>query len=69
VQGEPTRSGGPVVLTVAHLDHNPQNCGLGNLVALCQRCHLWYDAAEHAKTAASRRRWRAMKAGQLELAL
>jgi hypothetical protein len=33
-----------VVLTVAHLDHTPENCHDSNLVAMCQRCHNKYDA-------------------------
>lgn len=37
-------SGGKVVLTVAHLDHQPENCDPANLAALCQRCHNRYDA-------------------------
>lgn len=32
------------VLTVAHLDHQPENCTRENLKALCQRCHNVYDA-------------------------
>lgn len=32
-----------VVLTVAHLDHTPENCGDDNLKAMCQRCHNRYD--------------------------
>lgn len=32
-----------VVLTVAHLDHQPENCADDNLAALCQRCHNRYD--------------------------
>jgi 5-methylcytosine-specific restriction endonuclease McrA len=38
--------GGPskVVLTVAHLDHTPENCADENLRAWCQRCHNSYDA-------------------------
>lgn len=32
-----------IVLTVAHLDHTPENCADDNLVALCQRCHNVYD--------------------------
>jgi len=28
------------ILTVDHLDHDPTNCKDGNLMALCQRCHL-----------------------------
>lgn len=39
-----------VILTVAHLDHQPENCKRGNLRALCQSCHLTYDAAHHAET-------------------
>lgn len=37
-----------VVLTIAHLDHTPENCDPSNLRALCQRCHNRYDA-EHRK--------------------
>lgn len=33
-----------VVLTVAHLDHQPENCDEANLMAMCQRCHNVYDA-------------------------
>lgn len=39
-----------VVLTVAHLDHNPENCADDNLMAMCQRCHLAYDAEHHAQS-------------------
>jgi hypothetical protein len=41
---------GKVVLTVAHLDHTPENCQPSNLKAMCQRCHLRYDVAHHART-------------------
>jgi 5-methylcytosine-specific restriction endonuclease McrA len=40
-----------IVLTVAHLDHAPEHNDPANLAALCQRCHLAYDADHHAKTA------------------
>lgn len=40
-----------VVLTIAHLDHNPENCDSGNLRAWCQRCHLRYDLEHHIKNA------------------
>lgn len=33
-----------IVLTVAHLDHTPENCDDDNLKSLCQRCHNRYDA-------------------------
>jgi 5-methylcytosine-specific restriction endonuclease McrA len=59
-------TGSRVVLTVAHLDHNPANCYLANLRALCQRCHLTYDAQEHARHAAETRRKKKIVAGQLE---
>lgn len=45
---------GKVVLTVAHLDHVPENCADENLRAMCQRCHLLYDREHHAKTRAAR---------------
>jgi len=53
-----------VVLTVAHLDHNPANCARENLRALCQRCHLRYDAKQHARNA---KLTRAKKTGQMWL--
>ena len=31
------------VLTVAHLDHRPENCDRSNLKALCSVCHCRYD--------------------------
>lgn len=37
-----------IVLTIAHLDHNPQNNDFSNLRALCQKCHNNYDK-EHRK--------------------
>ena len=57
-------TGSKVVLTVAHLDHQPMNCdGLehdpnrpllpleqSNLRAWCQRCHLTYDKHQHYAT-------------------
>lgn len=43
-------TGSKVVLTVAHLDHTPENCDYENLLAGCQRCHLIYDMEHHRKT-------------------
>jgi 5-methylcytosine-specific restriction endonuclease McrA len=57
-------TGSRVVLTVAHLDHDPQNNKEDNLKAMCQRCHLKYDTGHHAKT---RRATRNKKHGFLEL--
>lgn len=52
-------TGSRVVLTVAHLDHNPENCDPGNLRAMCQRCHLAYDAEHHRRTAYATRKAKA----------
>jgi 5-methylcytosine-specific restriction endonuclease McrA len=37
-----------VVLTIAHLDHTPENCDPANLKAWCQKCHNEYDAPMRA---------------------
>lgn len=44
-----------VVLTVAHLDHIPENCDPSNLMHWCQRCHLVYDSRHHATNRARNR--------------
>lgn len=53
-----------IVLTIAHLDHNPENCADENLRALCQRHHLAHDHQHHLANAQATRR---AKAGTLEL--
>lgn len=47
-----------IVLTVAHLDHDPTHNADSNLKAMCQRCHLRLDRHEHARNAAETRRKR-----------
>lgn len=47
-----------IVLTIAHLDHTPENNDPANLRAFCQRCHLAYDAEHHTQTAYRTRRAR-----------
>jgi 5-methylcytosine-specific restriction endonuclease McrA len=47
-----------VVLTIAHLNHVPEDVRDDNLRAWCQRCHLTYDAKHHAINAAATRRRR-----------
>ena len=37
-------------LTVAHLDHTPENVNDDNLMAMCPKCHLRYDAKQHAES-------------------
>lgn len=49
-------TGSRVVLTVAHLDHTPENCEPANLRAWCQRCHNTYDAPMRRAGIASRAR-------------
>lgn len=63
-----TDSDALVVLTTAHLDHDPMNCIDSNLAALCQRCYLSYDSEEHRKHAAETRRRKLIEAGQLAFA-
>lgn len=42
-------------LTVAHLNHTPEDCRPENLMAMCAPCHLRYDAPHHAETRRRRR--------------
>jgi hypothetical protein len=49
-------TGAVVVLTVAHLDHQPENCADDNLRAMCQRCHNRYDRPHRSVNAAKTRR-------------
>jgi 5-methylcytosine-specific restriction endonuclease McrA len=64
-----------IVLTIAHLDHNPTNNDYSNLRALCQRCHNRYDAAHRqanrARTLLAKRvaKRRAAQPDQLEVIL
>ena len=53
-----------VILTTAHLDHDPSNNADDNLAALCQKCHNSYDAG---KRHANRKRRAHKAAGQLDL--
>jgi len=62
-------TGSRVVLTTAHLNHTPEDCRDENLRAMCQGCHLHYDRAHHAETAARTRRQAQADAGQQTLDL
>lgn len=42
-------------LTVAHLNHRPEDVRPENLCAMCAPCHLRYDAKHHAETRKKRR--------------
>ncbi|MEY9961351.1 hypothetical protein [Streptacidiphilus sp. MAP5-52] len=60
-------TGSRVVLTTAHLNHQPEDCDPGNLRAMCQGCHLHYDLGHHRVTAAATRAAAIAAAGQLAL--
>ena len=49
-------TGSRVVLTVAHLDHQPEHNYRDNLAHLCQRCHNTYDAPHRRRTREARKR-------------
>ncbi len=42
-------TGSRVILTVAHLNHEVENCDDNNLKAMCQRCHNKMDAPMRRK--------------------
>ena len=50
-------------LTVAHLDHTPENCDRRNLKALCSPCHCRMDL----KAMQTKKRLKAERLGQLSL--
>ena len=46
-----------IILTVAHIDRNRTNNRFHNLAALCQRCHLRHDGAQHLAARKYGREW------------
>jgi len=50
VENRTLRNNKIICLTIAHLDHTPENCERENLKALCQKCHNQHDAAHRAET-------------------
>jgi 5-methylcytosine-specific restriction endonuclease McrA len=59
-------TGSVVVLTIAHLDHQPEHNDSSNLRAMCQGCHLHYDKEHHAESRARNLRAARAAAGQTE---
>jgi hypothetical protein len=57
-----------IVLTVAHLNHEPEDCRPENLAAMCQRHHLAYDAQHHKQTAYTTRKRATMTADLFDAA-
>lgn len=47
-----------IVLTVAHLNHDPTDCSPENLALMCQRHHLAHDHEHHRANAQATRRAR-----------
>jgi hypothetical protein len=60
-------SGSRVVLTTAHLDHDPSSSDESRMRHLCQRCHLHLDRGLHAQHATQTRLRQREDAGQLRL--
>ena len=56
-----------IVLTVGHLNHQPEDCRDENLRAWCQRCHNRYARAHRNATRATRALAAERSAGQLVL--
>lgn len=50
------KTGGRVVLTIAHMDHDESHADPDRCRALCQRCHNKWDAPHRQKNAARTRR-------------
>jgi hypothetical protein len=81
VENASVRKGTRIVLTVAHLGapfatgegwrignpHDKLDVRADNLAALCQRCHLLYDLADHMQHAAEGRACKRREAGQIAL--
>jgi len=59
-------TGSKVILTVAHLDRDRTNNRFKNLAALCQRCHLNHDRAQHIQNRKYGREYR-YTTGRLDL--
>jgi hypothetical protein len=53
-------TGSMVVLTTAHLTHEPECRDDDKVKAMCQACHLHYDRDHHAETAYLTRKENAM---------
>jgi hypothetical protein len=57
----------PVVLSAAHLDHDPAGSDLARIAAYCEGCHLCYDRTHHAVTRRLRREQQLGLIGLFEL--
>lgn len=57
-------TGSIVVLTVAHLNHDPADTRDEAMLVACQLCHLHYDRGHHAETRARAKAAALTAAGQ-----
>lgn len=64
VQGDTKGTLLTIVLTIAHIDHQPENNQDSNLAALCQKCHLNHDREHHIANRSKHRLWKLEQAGQ-----
>jgi hypothetical protein len=60
-------TGARVVLTVGHLNFDPQDCREGNLRAWCQKCHNAHDAKQRHCARMNERERLAEEHGQMLL--
>ena len=62
-------TGSKVVLTVAHLDHDPSSSDMGRLRCWCQKCHNSYDMPTRAKNRKRAKIRMLEEKGQLKICL
>jgi len=62
-----TKENDGIVLTVHHIDYDPGNNDLNNLIVLCQGCHLRRQARELAEATRYSDAEKLVRMGQLEL--
>lgn len=72
--GEPHPvNGKKTIMTCAHINHKPEECGDDDLAGWCARCHIFYDREHHAnerkKRKARRHRRIAEKAAAIRFQL
>lgn len=60
-------TGGHVVLTIAHMDHDETHADPDRCRALCQRCHNAWDAPHRLSNAAKTRRAKSPQADLVDL--
>lgn len=62
-----TKEDDGIVLTVHHIDYDPSNNDLSNLIVLCQGCHLRRQAQELSQAVGCGKIEKLIRMGQLQL--